>query len=210
MLHGLYAVTPEELAGEALLAACHQVLQGGARVLQYRNKAGIAAIRRRDALRLRTLCHGHDAVFIVNDDVELAAEVGADGVHLGRDDPGVHTARQQLGERAVIGVSCYNELHRARAAIADGADYLAFGRFFASRTKPGAVLADPALLAEARRITRLPLVAIGGITPENGRVLLEHGADMLAVVHALFAAADLAQRARTFADLFPQQEDSRS
>ncbi|MAT65105.1 MAG: hypothetical protein CMN57_05635 [Gammaproteobacteria bacterium] len=132
----------------------------------------------------------------------MAAAAGAHGVHLGRDDAAVTAARERLGPRAIIGVSCYNELDRARQAARLGADYVAFGRFFPSRTKPQAVQAEPALLTAARRELGLPLVAIGGITPENGGLLLAAGADMLAVIHGVFGAADIEAAARGYTALF--------
>jgi thiamine-phosphate pyrophosphorylase len=144
-------------------------------------------------------------LFIVNDDLDLAAAVGADGVHLGRDDAHPRRARHRLGRRALIGISCYNQLERAREAQALGADYAAFGRFFPSHTKPSAVQADPELLRRARREIDLPLVAIGGITPENAGFLLDAGADMLAVVDGVFGADDVRAAARSFTELFGPQ-----
>jgi thiamine-phosphate pyrophosphorylase len=141
---------------------------------------------------------------IINDDVELAVHCGAAGVHLGRDDADLATARARLGTGAIIGVSCYADLERAREAAAAGADYLAFGRFFPSQTKPEAVPADPALLAAARRELDLPLCAIGGITPANAAPLLEAGADLLAVIQGLFGQPDVRAAAARFQALFQQ------
>jgi thiamine-phosphate pyrophosphorylase len=202
-LRGLYAITDATLTpGDALIPAVAAALRGGARVIQYRDKRADAARRDEEAAALAALCAAHGALLIVNDDVELAAAAGAAGVHLGRDDPQLHAARRRLGAAAIIGVSCYNELARAQAAAAEGADYVAFGRFFPSRTKPGAVAATPELLTAARRALDLPLVAIGGITPDNGAQLLAAGADMLAVIHAVFGQPDIEAAARRFADLF--------
>jgi thiamine-phosphate pyrophosphorylase len=201
---GLYAVTPERLAEEALLARAGQALAGGARVLQFRDKSADRAQRTRLALALAALCKSHDALFIVNDDVQLALACGAHGVHLGRDDDGIAHARAMLGPRAVIGASCYDELSRAQQAAQAGADYLAFGSFFPSRVKPGAVRAPLALLQAARRRFRLPLVAIGGITPDNASQVIGAGADAIAVVSALFDAADTVSAARSLSRLFHQ------
>ncbi|RMG29559.1 MAG: thiamine phosphate synthase [Gammaproteobacteria bacterium] len=200
---GLYAITdPARTPGPRLFEAVAAALRGGARVVQYRNKTAPPGVRRDEAARLAALCRAHGAPFLVNDDPRLAAEVEADGVHLGREDPELRQARRLLGPRRWIGISCYNRLERARQAQDAGADYVAFGRFFPSRTKPEAVPATPALLRAARRELRLPVVAIGGITPENGRVLIEAGADMLAVIHALFGQPDVEAAARALARLF--------
>lgn len=203
MLTGLYAITDSQLTpGDTLLPAVEAALRGGARVIQYRDKGSDSARRAQEAAALNALCNTYGALLIVNDDVELAASAGADGVHLGRDDPQLAAARRRLGSGAIIGVSCYNQLTRAQAAAEQGADYAAFGRFFPSRTKPDAVAATPELLRAARRTLDLPLVAIGGITPENGGLLIEAGADMLAVIHGVFGQPDIETAARRFAALF--------
>jgi thiamine-phosphate pyrophosphorylase len=202
-MHGLYVITDAALTpGDALIPAVAAALRGGARVVQYRDKSTDAQRRAEQAAALVALCAQYGALLIVNDDVELAAAVGAAGVHLGRDDPDMHAARRRLGATAIIGVSCYNQLTRAEAAAAQGADYVAFGRFFPSRTKPDAVAASPELLAAARRTLDLPLVAIGGITPDNGAQLLAAGADLLAVIHGVFGQPDIEAAARRFAALF--------
>jgi thiamine-phosphate pyrophosphorylase len=207
-LRGLYAITPDALRRRRdLRALVAEALAAGARVVQYRDKGPDETRRRAEAELLLTLCRGADALLIVNDDLELAAAVGAHGVHLGRDDADPREARRRLGRQAVIGVSCYDRLERARQARASGADYVAFGRFFPSRTKPAAVQAHPELLRRARRELGLPLVAIGGITPENGASLIAAGADMLAVVDAVFGAPDVRAAARAFIDLFPRRPD---
>lgn len=204
-LHGLYAITDAALTpGGALPPAIAAACRGGARVIQYRDKSTDARRRAEEAAALVALCAHHGALLIVNDDVELAAAVGAAGVHLGRNDPDLPAARRRLGGAAIIGVSCYNQLARAEAAAAAGADYAAFGRFFPSRTKPDAVAAAPELLAAARRGIDLPLVAIGGITPDNGAQLIAAGADMLAAIHAVFGQPDVEAAARRFALLFNQ------
>ena len=206
---GLYAVTdgagahehsgadPRSLADRVALA-----IDGGAVMVQYRDKSGDRQRREREAGALRAVCARAAVPLIINDDVELAAHVGAEGVHLGREDAAPEDARRILGERAIIGVSCYNSLERARRAAEQGADYLAFGRFFPSRTKPGAVPAALSLLAAARAELDLPLVAIGGITPDNGARLIEAGADLLAVIHGVFGQSDPCSAARAYARLF--------
>ena len=207
-LRGLYAITDSLLATrETLDRQVEEALEGGAAVIQYRDKSGDNDRRFREASSLRRLCDGAGALLIINDDVELARLTGADGVHLGRDDGGVPAARMALGPRAVIGVSCYNQFHRAQMAQEAGADYVAFGRFFPSATKPEAVQAGRDLLERSRRDLAVPTVAIGGITPENGRALIAAGADMLAVVHGLFGQPDIRAACLTFTRLFDHSED---
>ncbi|HHH44672.1 MAG TPA: thiamine phosphate synthase [Gammaproteobacteria bacterium] len=202
-LRGLYALTdaalqaPEQLAERVSLA-----IDGGATLIQYRDKSGHARVRLQQARTLADLCRARGVLFIVNDDAALAAACDAHGVHLGRTDMDLRAARRLLGNEALIGVSCYNDLSLARAGAAGGADYLAFGRFFPSRTKPAAVQADPALLRQAKRELSLPIAAIGGITPDNAGELLAAGADMLAVVHSVFAATDIRAAATAISGLF--------
>ncbi|HEV8645976.1 MAG TPA: thiamine phosphate synthase [Burkholderiales bacterium] len=204
---GLYAVTPG-LADPALLASkIEAALRGGARVVQYRNKTAHERLRHEQALQIARLCRDAGACFIINDSIELAREVGADGVHLGEDDDGVGAARALLGPGKLIGVSCYDQLSRARDAVAQGADYIAFGSFFPSPTKPGVVTASRDLLRAAKRFSR-PIVAIGGITPDNAAALIEAGADAVAVVSAVFDAPDIERAARRIADLFAEHSES--
>lgn len=202
-LRGLYAIAdttllPPSRLPEAVAAA----IEGGARVIQYRDKTGDPARRLVDARALAKLCRSLGVLFLINDDVALVRIAGADGVHLGRNDLPLADARAALGPRAVIGVSCYNELARAETAALGGADYLAFGSFFPSRVKPYAVRANPELLREARSRFDQPLVAIGGITPENGGSLIEAGADALAVIYGVFGQADIRAAAQRYARLF--------
>jgi thiamine-phosphate pyrophosphorylase len=202
-LRGLYAITDPVLChGQGLIPAVAAAIAGRARVIQYRDKGTDGGRRLAEAAALATLCRGHGVPLIVNDDVELAAAAGADGVHLGKDDPQIAAARTRLGADAIIGVSCYNQLKRALAAQAAGADYVAFGRFFPSTSKPLAVPADVALLQGARGIIRVPIAAIGGITPENGGPLVTAGAAMLAVIQGVFGPADVTAACRRFVSLF--------
>ncbi len=204
---GLYAVTPG-LADSALLTSkVEAALRGGARMVQYRNKTADERLRLDQALRIARLCRDAGACFIVNDSIGLAREVGADGVHLGKDDEGVGAARALLGPGKLIGVSCYNQLWRARDAVLQGADYIAFGSFFPSPTKPGAVTAGRDLLRAAKEFSR-PIVAIGGITPNNASGLIEAGADAVAVVAAVFDAHDVERAARRIAGLFAERSES--
>lgn len=200
-IRGLYAITPDELDTAGLLYKVRLALLGGASVLQYRNKFADASLRAEQAGALRRLTREFGIPLIVNDDAALARHVEADGVHLGGDDGSVADARALLGSDGIIGVSCYNRLSLAREAVEHGADYVAFGAFFPSGVKPEAVVATPGLLTEARQELKVPIVAIGGITAQNGAQLIEAGADALAVISAVFAAADIQQAARQFAEL---------
>ena len=200
-IKGLYAVTPD-LADTALLVAkVEVVLAAGTRWLQYRNKSINDGVRREQAEALRDLCRRHGATLIINDDVALACTLDADGVHVGGDDAAVPAARAQLGRDKIIGASCYDDLQRARVAADQGADYVAFGSFFASSVKPGAIRAPLAVLPAAR-VFGLPVVAIGGITLDNAGQLIAAGADAIAVISAVFAAPDPALATRNFCQLF--------
>ena len=207
VLKGLYAITQPHPAGfNHTLKQVEAALGGGVRILQYRDKLPGTQRRIIEAEKLRTLCHQHDALLIINDDVDLAKRIHADGVHVGREDSDIANARSQLGDQAIIGTSCYNQLPLALAAEKAGANYVAFGRFFPSTTKPEAVQAKPELLVEATRQLRIPIVAIGGITPENGGILIQAGADMLAVINAIFGTDDIAASCRHFNQLFDRSE----
>jgi thiamine-phosphate pyrophosphorylase len=201
-LAGLYALTPDCADTDLLLAQVRAALAGGASAVQYRNKTAAPGLRLDQARALRAACAARSATFIVNDDVELAATVDADGVHLGRDDATVIAARKRLGPGAIIGVSCYDSLARADAAVGSGADYVAFGSFFPSTVKPEAVRATNALLSAAKLRWRVPVVAIGGITAANAAPLLAAGADALAVISAVFDAPDVRSAAQALAQLF--------
>lgn len=202
---GLYAITPDLADTPALLHKVRLALQGGARVLQYRNKTADAALRLHQASALRDLTREFDTTFIVNDDATLAAQVDADGVHLGGEDGSVATARAILGESKLIGVSCYNRAPLALEAVRQGANYVAFGAFFPSNVKPNAVKAEVSMLRTARCEIHVPIVAIGGITQQNGAELTQAGADSLAVISALWDAPDIKASARGFSYLFEKK-----
>lgn len=205
-LRGLYAITPDEKDTAALAAKVRQALRGGAAAVQYRNKAADARLRRRQAQVLLDLCRGAGAPLIVNDDLELALAVSADGAHLGGEDGDLAHARARLGPGKLLGASCYNRLDLALAAQQAGADYVAFGSAFPSPTKPAAVRAPLELLREARMRLAITVVAIGGITPENAGTLIAAGAEAIAVLSALFDAPDIEAAARRFCSLFPPKE----
>ena len=199
---GLYAITDCGLiADERLPAAVEAAIRGGAVLIQFRDKRSPSPARTALARSVLQVCRTAGVPLIVNDDLDLAAEIEADGIHLGRDDVRPAEARARLGSQALLGASCYDRYANAERALEAGVDYVAFGRFFPSRTKPGAVPADPALLRQAAGLG-LPVVAIGGITPENGRTLIDAGADLLAVVHGVFGQPDVGAAAAAYARLF--------
>ncbi len=201
--HGLYAITDAALIpDDRLTASVEQAILGGARLIQYRDKSHDAARRLAQATALDALCRRHAVPLIINDDVELAAQVGAAGVHIGQDDSTLAVARARLGPKAIIGVSCYDRLDLALEAAQAGADYVAFGAFFPSPTKPAEIRAPLGLLRQARAVLSVPIAAIGGITPDNAPLLLDAGADALAVVSAVFAQPDIQAAAHRFAALF--------
>lgn len=194
----LYAITDSHLLpGEKLFTAVEAALRAGCRWLQYRDKSGDAAKRLDEAGQLLRLCNQYQAKLIINDDVQLAAHIGAQGVHLGQGDGDPRAARQLLGERAIIGITCHDSLALAQQALADSANYLAFGRFFASSTKPQARPAPLNLLQQARaQFPHTDIVAIGGIEAHNAPQVLQAGANLIAVCHSLFAADDVYTQAK--------------
>ncbi|WP_309045069.1 thiamine phosphate synthase [Marinobacter sediminicola] len=201
---GLYAITDSQLTPPAtMVASVEAAILGGAVMVQYREKSAPMAERLAQARNLQSVCATTDTPLLINDDVGLAKRIGAAGVHLGQTDGSAAEARHLLGDGAIIGITCHADLALAEAAAAGGADYLAFGRFFNSSTKPDAPPASTAILAEAKRFKR-PVTAIGGITTENGELLVRAGADLLAVVGGLFGGNPEAtiQKAQTFQRLF--------
>jgi thiamine-phosphate pyrophosphorylase len=201
-LRGLYAVTPDMDDTAELVARVRAALDGGAALLQYRSKLADAWLRRRQAQALLACCREAGARLIVNDAPALAGDLGADGAHIGREDGDARAARAVLGDDRLLGVSCYADLERARAAQREGASYVAFGAAFASATKPQAPLAPASIYRQARAELRLPIAAIGGITLANAPSLIAAGVDLLAVIRDLFDAPDVAARAAAYAALF--------
>ncbi|MDR2837661.1 MAG: thiamine phosphate synthase [Azonexus sp.] len=201
-LRGLYAITPETADPAALLTKTEAALAGGCRLLQFRDKHSPMTERLARARALRELTRRHEARLIINDDIALAVLVEADGVHLGAGDGNLRAARAVLGPRRILGASCYADFAAAEAAVAAGADYVAFGAVFPSPTKPQAVPAPLTLFERARRELPAPCCAIGGITIDNAPAALAAGADLLAVITDLFAASDIAARAAQYQHLF--------
>ncbi|MFJ4391737.1 thiamine phosphate synthase [Pseudomonas soli] len=203
-LRGLYAITDSQLLAGRFLSHVEAALEGGVRLLQYRDKSDDTAHRLREAEALKTLCERYGTELIINDDAELAARLGV-GVHLGQTDGPLTPARALLGRQAIIGSTCHANLELAQQAAEEGASYVAFGRFFNSVTKPGAPAASVELLEQARAQVKLPIAVIGGITLDNAAPLVAHGADLLAVIHGLFgadSAQEVTRRARAFNALF--------
>ncbi|MCQ3031066.1 thiamine phosphate synthase [Pseudomonas syringae] len=199
-LRGLYAVTDSRLLAGKFLSYVEAALDGGVTLLQYRDKSGDESKRLREATALLRLCEQYKARLIINDDAEVAARLGV-GVHMGQTDGSLTDARALLGHKAIVGATCHGSLAMAEKAKADGATYLAFGRFFNSTTKPDAPAIELDVLAQARARFNMPIAVIGGITLENAPQLVEHGADLLAVVHGLFGAEntqEVTRRARAF------------
>ncbi len=197
-LAGLYAITPERAQTRRLCDAVAAALRGGARAIQYRAKLASPALRREQAAAVGDVCRAHGALFIVNDDAELAAEVGADGVHVGRDDAEVAAARARVGADALVGASAYDDPRRARDLVAQGADYVAFGSLFPSAVKPQAVRAPLDLVREAATLP-VPVVGIGGIDAGNAGSVIAAGAAAVAAITAVFGAEDVEAAARRLA-----------
>lgn len=194
---GLYAITdPYLIPDERLIEACEAVLEGGCRLLQYRDKQASPQQKYNRASALRALCDRYNAVFIINDDIALAKQARADGVHLGQSDANITIARQALGNDAIIGITCHNDITLAQQAQNAGANYAAFGRFFPSKTKPHASSATLDVITQAKCALDIPIVAIGGITLDNVSQVVNHGADCVAVVEGLFASSNLVTRAQ--------------
>lgn len=212
-LRGLYAITdPTLIPEDQLIEAVEQALIGGASVIQYRDKNATDVELIRRASSLASCCKAYQKPLIINDRIDICQRVNAAGVHLGQEDNAISTARSQLGLHAIIGATCHNSVEMAEQALAEGASYVAFGRFFNSNSKQHAPPADLSVLKQAERKVALPKVAIGGINLDNGQSVLEQGADMIAVIHALFAPVSgasnkiklsyIAKRAAAFQALF--------
>ena len=199
-LRGLYAITDSQLLAGKFLSYVEAALEGGVTLLQYRDKGNDESRRLREATALLKLCEQYKTRLIINDDAELASRLGV-GVHLGQTDGSLTLARTILGREAIVGATCHGSLELAEQAKADGASYVAFGRFFTSNTKPEAPAIPLEILEQARARFHLPIAVIGGVTLENAPQLIAHGADLLAVVHGLFGAEttqEVTRRARAF------------
>ncbi len=200
-MQGLYAITDSNLISDSILIqSVEQAIIGGAKIIQYRNKKQIQYIEQ--AVILNKLCQQYQIPLIINDDIQLAKQIKADGVHLGKNDLKLSKARNILGNKAIIGISCYNQISLAEQAIAGGATYIAFGSFFNSSTKPQAIPCEIDILQQARKKFNCPIVAIGGITPTNGSSLITAGADCLAVINGIFGQKNITTATQKYAQLF--------
>jgi thiamine-phosphate pyrophosphorylase len=203
---GIYLITEHErLRFSGLLARTEAVITAGISALQYRNKRADRKQRLAEASLLQQLCNDHEVPFIINDDIDLALELGAAGVHLGREDGNAKEARLRVGENMLIGISCYNDLDRADQAVRDGADYIAFGAMFPTTSKVNAVSATTDLIRQAKQRYTVPIVAIGGITPENCGPVIAAGADLLAVISGVYLAHNPYHALETFNQLMAKQ-----
>ena len=203
-LQGLYVITDPVLCGSHMIESVEQAIAGGANIIQYRNKTASKKQQLNEAQALQILCQKHQRLFIINDDIALALAVHADGVHLGQTDGSIQSAREQLGKEKIIGMTCHSNMDAAITAQQQGASYVAFGRFYPSHTKPAAPPAEIDILHQAKAQLQLPVVAIGGVTIENAGTLINAGANMLAVIHAVFAQDNIKQSAQNFSQLFKQ------
>ena len=209
LTRGIYAITPgESMDFPQILRRTSELLQAGISALQYRDKLCAAQERRERAMALLTLCRAVGTPFLVNDDPALAAAVGADGAHLGADDPSLEVARQLLGPDAIIGVSCYDDAERACQFSRSGADYVALGAFFPTTTKVPRTFATLETLCAVKRQIARPVVAIGGITPDNAGALIAAGADMVAVISSVYGAAEPARQIARFKSLYANTMES--
>jgi len=203
---GIYLITEHErLRFSELLARTEAVITSGIAALQYRNKQAEHKQRLAEASLLQQICKDYEVPFIINDDIDLALELGAEGVHLGRDDGDWAEARRRVGKEMLIGVSCYNDLARADLAVQGGADYIAFGAMFPTTSKANTVNASPGLIRQAKQRYTVPIVAIGGITPENCGPVIAAGADLLAVISSVYLANNPYQALETFNQLMAKQ-----
>jgi len=183
-IRGIYAITPNQILDIKLIEQV--ITQHSIGILQYRHKTNNTEVKLNEAQQLRQLCSEHNTLFIINDDINLAQKVNADGVHLGKEDASIATARQHLGENAIIGVSCYNDFKLAQSAEQQGASYVAFGALFISSTKPGAPVCSLDIVTQAKQTLNIPIVGIGGIDFNNQQQAINAGCDSVAMINALF------------------------
>jgi thiamine-phosphate pyrophosphorylase len=201
-MQGLYLVTPNWDDTARMVALTDTALAAGAAMVQYRHKDATPELRREQGAALMALCRRYRRPLIINDHVSLCLTLGADGVHVGGTDMSVREARAALGPDKIVGASCYGDLDLARYAAQNGATYAAFGGFYPSTVKQYSFRTGPALLEQARRELTLPLVVIGGMTPENAAPLVARGADMVAAITSVYLAPDTAAAVRAFDALY--------
>ena len=205
-MQGLYLVTPNWDDTSRLLQLTEQAMQAAPiALLQYRHKEAGPVLRYEQARALQALCRRYRVPFIINDHVDLCADLDADGIHLGGTDAEVAQVRMKLGQRKIIGASCYGDMTRALAAQEAGASYVAFGGFYPSRVKQYAVTTQPTILDQANEVIRVPIVVIGGMTPQNAAPLVARGAHMVAAISAVYQAESVAQAVGQFQSLFERR-----
>ncbi len=201
-INGLYAITPDLKDTQDLLDKAQQAIIGGAQLIQYRNKLANKILLNEQAKLLLQLCRDYEIPLVINDHVRLAAEINADGVHLGQNDTAISFAKKQLGQTKIIGISCYNILDLAIRAEQEGASYVAFGSFFPSLTKPDAVSVTVNLIEQAKESVSIPIVAIGGIRLDNAKFVVQSGCAAIAVCNDLFHSNNITATATRFSQLF--------
>lgn len=201
-MKGLYIVTPDWDDTQKLVEVTELALRGGAQIVQYRHKTAAPSLRREQATQLLALCRRYDKPFIINDHVELAMELGADGIHVGGTDAAVAEVRKSVGPDMILGASCYGSLELAQASHAAGASYVAYGGFYPSRVKKYPVTTPVDIIAQSKALIPLPVVVIGGMTPENSAPLVQAGSDMVAAISSIYMQEQPESAAREFAGLF--------
>jgi thiamine-phosphate pyrophosphorylase len=205
IIRGLYAITPDSADLNTLIQKTQWAIEGGAFMVQYRSKIQDCDVKMQQCAAILHLCREYDIPCIVNDDVDMCRILEADGVHLGEKDDNIAEVRHILGDDAIIGSSCYDQLNRAKSAQKEGASYVAFGAMFPTSTKPNAPRATLALLKEAKREIEIPIVAIGGITVNNAHDVIKTGINAIAVINSLYEAKSIKETAETFAKMFHQK-----
>jgi thiamine-phosphate pyrophosphorylase len=202
IIKGLYAITPDSADLNTLIQKTKSAIEGGAFMVQYRSKIQDRDVKMQQCAAILRLCREYEIPCIVNDDVDMCRILEADGIHLGEKDDNIAEVRHMLGEDAIIGSSCYDQLDRAKTAQKEGASYVAFGAMFATSTKPNAPRATLALLKEAKREIQIPIVAIGGITVNNAHDVIKTGIDAIAVITSLYEAKSIKETAETLSKMF--------
>ena len=205
-MQGLYLVTPNWEDTARMVRITETALHAGAAMVQYRNKDAHARLRREQGAALLALCRRYSRPFVINDHLDLCLTLGADGVHVGGTDLSVRAVRAALGPDKIVGASCYGELDLARAAERDGASYAAFGGFYPSLVKQYSFVTAPAIVREARAELALPIVVIGGMTPDNAAPLVARGAHMVAAISSIYNVEDAESAVRAFDQLFAARE----
>jgi thiamine-phosphate pyrophosphorylase len=205
IIKGLYAITPDMADLNTLIQKTQLAIEGGAFMVQYRSKIEDRDAKMQQCAAILRLCREYEIPCIVNDDVDMCRVLEADGVHLGEKDDNIAEVRHILGEDAIIGSSCYNQIERARQAQKEGASYVAFGAIFPTSTKPQAPRATLELLKEAKREIQIPIVAIGGITVNNAHDVTKTGIDAIAVITSLYEAKTIKETAETFSKMFHEK-----